>query len=256
MMKTFRWTLIVAALGTLAGCGGDADNNLSDLDARLTNSGDPAINGALQDDIVVDPKLAGQSNGNAGRPADGALPGPLAGGANRADQARRAESAARAALGGSVEAAPKPVHASACTSCSAEERPMTLGALARDQKNGRTPKGGCNADLAYGSAWANRMPDGFAAYPQARIVEAAGVMNGRCNVRVISFTTAASIKSVMDYYATRARRAGYDAEYEIRGADHMLGGMRVSDQAAYVVMAQDDRASAVTAVQIVASNGR
>ena len=81
-MAISRQVGAMALLLALAACGkGGKDGNLAALDDQLTNNAaDPAVKGALADDIVVDPSLVGQSNRNAVRSAD------------RAARARRMES--------------------------------------------------------------------------------------------------------------------------------------------------------------------
>ena len=77
---------------------------MSPLDDGLTNA-DPAVKGSLEDKIMVDPKLAGQSNKNAvgpgNRPIDGGVPGLAGGKAATAAGVR----AAGGAAGGSLVAA-------------------------------------------------------------------------------------------------------------------------------------------------------
>ena len=79
-MAISRQVGVMALILALGACGkGDTDGNLAALDAQLTNNAaDPALKSALGDDIVVDPRLVGQSNRNAlrspDRPADGAVP--------------------------------------------------------------------------------------------------------------------------------------------------------------------------------------
>jgi hypothetical protein len=125
--------------------------------------------------------------------------------------------------------------------------------LAKDQGVTRT-KGGCNAKMQYGAIWATRMPAEFPIYPKGRVKEAAGTAGAPCNIRVVSFTTSAAMQDVVDYYYSRARRAGFTAEYEIRAGEHMLGGTRTSDDGAYVVTF--GRApGGQTSVDLVANNG-
>src|SRR3546814_18877121 len=80
-----------------------------------------------------------------------------------------------------------------CNGCEAQARPVTLGALARDQQ-----KGGCDAKLTYSNAWADRLPAAFKVYPRATLCEAAGIAGGKCNIRVVNFQTAASMQAVLD----------------------------------------------------------
>src|SRR3546814_11876721 len=71
----------------------DAEADLAPLDDGLTNA-DPAIKGALEDKIMVDPALTGQSNRNAlgpgNRPIDGGVPGVRSGKAATAAEAAAA----------------------------------------------------------------------------------------------------------------------------------------------------------------------
>src|SRR3990167_4349834 len=86
--------LLMAAM-PLGGCrdNPNAKADLAPLDDGLT-SDDPAIKGSLEDKIMVDPKLAGQSNRNAvgpgNRPVDGGVPGIAGGKAATAAEAAAA----------------------------------------------------------------------------------------------------------------------------------------------------------------------
>ncbi|WP_188238110.1 hypothetical protein [Sphingopyxis sp. LK2115] len=249
MMVRGKWLvagLLMAAM-PLGGCRDqpEAKSDLAPLDGDAA-SGDPAIRGALEDRIMVDPKLAGQSNRNAAgpgnHPIDGGVPG-LAGG-----KAATAAEAAAALKAGKLLSAPKALPLEAgCDGCEAQARPVTIGALARDQQ-----KGGCNAKLTYGNGWANRLPAAFKIYPRATLREAAGVDGGKCNLRVVNFQTAASMQAVLDYYHTMAIRAGYTSDHRVNGNEHMLGGTK--GDLAYVLMLRRD--GGMTDVDLVASGGK
>jgi len=81
-----KWLVagLLIATAPLAGCrdNPDAKADLKPLDDGLTDA-DPAVKGALEDKIMVDPKLTGQANRNAAgpgnRPVDGGAPGVAAG---------------------------------------------------------------------------------------------------------------------------------------------------------------------------------
>ena len=175
MMLRGKWLvagLLMAAI-PLAGCRDqpEAKSDLAPIDDELA-SGDPAIKGALEDKIMVDPKLTGHANRNAAgpgnRPVDGGVPG-LAGG-----KAATAAEAAAALKAGKLLAAPTALTFEAgCDGCETPGRPVTIGALARDQQ-----KGGCDAKLTYGNGWANRLPPAFKVYPRATLREAAGIDGG------------------------------------------------------------------------------
>lgn len=190
--------VLVALSLSLSACGqGNDADNLAALDAALTNGvSDPALKGALEDQIVVDPKLTAQSDPNA---------------------------AARLA-GGTL------MHAPAAVPAKGEDTPLTLGALARRQKGG-----GCAAKIDYGMQWAQRLPQDFPLYPGARLTEAAGVDGANCKIRAASFVTDVPMQAAIDFYYTRARRAGYDASHELLDGQHMLGGIRAADDKAYVI---------------------
>jgi hypothetical protein len=233
----------------LSACGGDKDGNaLAQLDATLTNNAaDPAIRGALSDPILVDPELAGQSNARAVRPAGTPVTGavPVMSG-----NAAAAAAEAKKMAGGSLMNAPAPTVGPACADCAAK-RPVTLGALARQQGKGAKTCG----SLAYGMGWAERLPVAFPIYPRARLMEAAGVDAGPCGLRAASFVSAVPMQGVIDFYYTRAKHAGYDAEHQILNGEHVLGGTHPQDGAAYVITF-GDAPDGGTAVDIVASNGR
>ncbi|MBN8846025.1 MAG: hypothetical protein J0H88_22525 [Sphingomonadales bacterium] len=249
MIVRGKWLVagLLIATAPLAGCrdNPDAKADLAPLDDGLTNA-DPAVKGALEDKIMVDPKLTGQANKNAAapgnKPVDGGVPG-VAGG-----KAATVAEAAAAQAAGKLLTAPKalPFEENCGKDCEAK-RPATIGALARDQQ-----KGSCDAKLTYGNAWADRLPDAFKIYPRATLREAAGVAGGKCNIRVVNFQTAASMQAVLDYYHTMATRAGYTSDHRVRGNEHMLGGTK--GDLAYVVMLRRD--GGMTDVDLVASGGK
>jgi hypothetical protein len=248
MVLRGKWLVagLMIAAAPLAGCrdNPNAKAELKPLDDGLT-SADPAIKGSLEDKIMVDPKLTGQANRNAvgpgNKPVDGGVPG-VAGG-----KAEAVAEAAAAVKAGKLLAAPKaqPFEEN-CDNCEAK-RPVTLGALAREQS-----KGSCDAKLTYGNGWADRLPAAFQVYPRATLREAAGIDGGKCNLRVVNFQTAASMQGVLDYYHTMAVRAGYTSDHRVRGNEHVLGGTK--GDLAYVLFVRRD--GGMTDVDLVASGGR
>ena len=240
----------------LSACGDSSGNErqLSELDAQLTSKdGDPAVEGALEEQILIDPKLAGSANGNAvrapGAPATGAVP---------TNTAYEGATVTPQELDGlKLMSAGKPKVVSEeelCTDCQAEKQGMTLGAKA-EMQSARRGKGTCDAKLSYGMDWATRMPVEFPVYPKGRVVEAAGVDGGICDIRVVSFASANGMQSIVDYYYTRAVKSGFTAEYVIRDGQHALGGTRdVDDGAFYITFTP--RKDGGTDVDIVANNGR
>lgn len=245
MVQLSAAVLLALSLGA---CRGEPSKLAEQDDGLAAN--DPAVKGAIEDEIMVDPALTGQSNRNAAtagnRPVDGGVPSARGGGSPA-----EAAAAARTQLGQLMRApAPGRFEDSCDQNCdrAAVARPATLGGLARQQAGA-----GCAADIRYGLGWAQRLPAAFPVYPRAALKEAAGVANGRCNVRVVNFQTRAGMQPVLDYYYTMARRNGYDAEHLLRGSEHYLGGTK--GELAYVIMARQ-LPGGVVDVDLIASGGR
>src|SRR3546814_2963709 len=102
-----------------------------------------------------------------------------------------------AAIGGKLLRTPKAVEATPCKSCE-EGKAVTLGALARQQEKRRGGQGGCNANLQYGMAWANRMPAEFPVCPKAKLMEAARADGGGCAFPVVSFVTTQPMQNIIE----------------------------------------------------------
>ena len=266
----YRKLLLAAAIALplgIAACGQTQNDKkaVAALDEKLIGkASDPEMNLAVEDRILVDPELTQSANTNAAKaapaPLSGAVPPDAGydGAAATRDQINAANtiSRANAAAGGSAGSysAPQPsmVADADCTNCG-DQRGITLGALAEQQSGGRS--GGCNANITYGASWAERLPAPFGLFPRARLVEAGGLESARCNVRAASFTTASPMKDVVDYYYSRAKSAGYSAEYQVRKGEHVLGGTRTKDDGAYFITF-NRHAGGGTAVDIIANNGR
>ena len=241
---------VVAMTGlSLSACRNGETSKLAEQDDGL-NSNDPTVKAAIEDQIMVDPAMAGRSNANAAtpgaRPVTGGVPA-VAGGGRAVD----AQADARAATGGLLHAPQAARFEDQCDgSCDrvASARPATLGGIARQQAGGS-----CAADVRYGAEWAQRLPAAFPVYPRAALNEAAGVMNGTCNVRVVNFQSRAGITDIVDYYYTLAIRNGYTAEHLVkRDGEHYLGGTKGND--AFVVMVRP--LTGGSDVDLVASGGR
>lgn len=206
--------LALAALA-LAGCGGgEPQKNLAQLDQELIdgdNAVDPALASALEDQIMVDPALTAQANGDAVRPPGRAYSAPVP-----------ADNVAAAAQPPAPDASklmttPPPTKGDAI---GAAEDSMTLAELAKTQ--GGAP--GCAAKVQYSTAWAARLPRELPLHPQARVSEAAGVDAAACALRVVSFSVPGALQPTMDWYYTKAKQAGFSAEHQAEGEAHALGG--------------------------------
>ncbi|MDT8760109.1 hypothetical protein MZO42_15520 [Sphingomonas psychrotolerans] len=244
MVRTIGFILFVFLPLALAGCGGPAPANNMISDAELGNVADPAITGAIQDPIMVDPQLGAQANGDAVRPPSQ----PYSGGVPDDAVAANGEKMNTAGL----MKAPAPVAGKDCPQCKAAREAVTLGGLAARQPNARIK--GCAGALQYSARWAQRLPADLPLYPQARVTEAAGAQGGNCALRVVSFSAAQPVDALLDWYYTRARRAGYTAEHQVDGAQHILGGTRTRDDGAYVLFLTRRRDGG-TDMDLVVNNG-
>ncbi|WP_022682862.1 hypothetical protein [Sphingobium bisphenolivorans] len=226
--RSFCALALVLAL-PLAGCGKKKEDDLNALDAQLTdNAGD-----ALTDQIVVDPKLAGQ---RAARLPS--LQGPAA----------KALAQSVKLAGGRLLATPAPANGANAESADA------LAAVAREQQK---PGGNafCRKQLVSGLQWASRLPEPFTVYPGAELKEAAGADKDGCSLRAATFQTPVPRQSVMDFYYTQARRAGFDAEHSVVDGNHVLGGTREDDGSAFLLLF-NDAPGGKTSVDVIADNGR
>ena len=244
MVRTIGFILFVFLPLALAGCGGPGNANNMMSDAELGNVADPAVTAALQDPIMVDPQLGRQANGDAIRPPSQ----PYSGGVP--DDAV-ATNGAKVDTAGLIKA-PAPTTGKDCPQCKAARDSVTLGGIAARQSNARIK--GCAGALKYSASWAQRLPADLPLYPQARVTEAAGAQGGKCALRVVSFSAAQPMDTLLDWYYTRATRAGYSSEHQVDGAQHILGGTRGRDDGAYVLFLTA-RKDGGTDVDLVANNG-
>ena len=235
---------IALAPVVLAACSKQpaTQQNLADLDAELTaapkDQRDPALAGALRDQILVDPALAQSANDNAvrppSRPASGAVPPDGIG----------------AASDGVDAAALKPAPpARDCPGCRKTDGALTLGELAKRQP--QVAAADCAPRLRYSAAWATRLPVDVPLYPDARVAEAAGAVD--CPLRVVSFASGAPVGKVIDWYYGKMRGAGYSADHQADGDTHVLGGTH--GDAAYILYVSP-RAGGGSDTDLVTNGGR
>jgi hypothetical protein len=112
---------------------------------------------------------------------------------------------------------------------------------------------GAAAEFHTGPVWATRLPAAFPPYPGGQLIEAAGQQSGECRVRVVTFRTRDAYGRVLEFYRERAESAGYSAEHQPRGADHVLGGVNPATNGAfYLVVTPVEGGSNVSLI----NNGR
>lgn len=242
MVRRIGFYLLVVLPLALAGCG--SGNTAVEDDAVSANGVDPELASALQGQIMVDPSLGQQANGDSVRP-----PGqPYSAGVPADGVAANTDTASL----GEMMKAPAPTTATKdCKECAAGRESVTLGGLAARQ-GGKT--GSCAANVEYGAGWAQRLPADLPLFPQARVTEAAGTQGGQCALRVVSFSASQPMQVLLDWYYTKAVRAGYTSEHQVDGQEHILGGTRDRDGGAYVLYLTA-RQDGGTDIDLVANNG-
>lgn len=238
---------LALALG-LAACGKEpAGKDVAKMDRELignASEADPALTSALQDQIMVDPNLAQQSYNHSARPAGTARQAPIPPG--MAPGTAPAASPAKGAL-----RAPAPTPAAAGGK-------VTLGELAKIQASDGRAKAktrDCVKNVQYSAAWANRLPAAIPLYPDARVIEAAGNDTPGCRLRIVSFSSAAPMQTLIDWYYTVAIRSGYSSEHQAADGEHILAGAREKDDGAYYILFAN-RPGGGTNVDLIANNGR
>lgn len=217
MKSPVRYALAgLAGLALLSGCGSKKDEAKSEDDSAMT--------GALGDQIMVDPDLAGQ-NGGAASAGGNQVAIPPAQRSPEAIAAARQEAAQM--VGGTVQSAPEPAQGDLAAMT---ERAATAAQIAESTRTAQTD---CAARAQYSMGWADRMPKVLAVYPRGAVQEAAGVDKDGCSVKVVNFITPVAPRDVINFYYTRLKSAGYDTQYRLDGSDHVLGGGK--DSAAYMI---------------------
>jgi hypothetical protein len=114
--------------------------------------------------------------------------------------------------------------------------------------------GACGAAFQYGPEWAERLPVEFPAYPGGRVTEAAGINSGNCRMRVVTFTTENGWQQVLDWYRGAATRGGFNFEHQVKGSDHVLGGVNERTDGAYYVIVTPEAGG--SKVALIVNNGR
>ncbi|MFA7584997.1 MAG: hypothetical protein WCY11_02200 [Novosphingobium sp.] len=237
LLRSFALPVLTGAL-LVSGCGNQAASD------DKTKSDDPALSGALGDQIMVDPDLANQNKGDSAMTANGPPSATLP----PVDKSPEAIAAARAdalkLAGGSIRSVP-----AAVTAQSANPAATTPAELAAQT---RGTGANCADKAEYSAAWAARLPGALTVYPRANVVEAAGTDRDGCRLRVVHFLTPVPARDVLDFYYTRVRAAGYDAEHRSEGKDSVLGGSK--DTAAYVLYVRK-LPNGLTEVDLIANGG-
>ena len=222
----------------------NAPESLDTLDHELTDANgaspahDPVLTASLHDQIMVDPALAQTANANVirppSRPDPQAVPPTVA----------HADPVDPATLKTAPAASPR------CPECAAKTGALTLGALAARQPS--RPLSVCAPMIAYSASWSTRLPQGLGLYPDARVQEAAGTDARGCALRIVSFASGAAPKTLIDWYYTQAKAAGFTAEHRADRTQDVLGGTRGTTS--YIVYLTR-RGDGGTDVDLIANGG-
>jgi len=199
---------------------------------------DPVIAAALAEQLMVDPDLARQNPRNAvltgGGPASALIP-PL-------DRGAEAVAAARAAAG-PVSRAPAPRRGA--SSGAGETAALTAAAALGTNAAAQD----CARKMNYTMVWAARMPTAFPIYPRGHVQEAAGTDQGGCKLRSVNFLSPVPLDDLVDFYWTRARAAGFNAQHRLDAADHVIAASKGGTSATIWLRSRDG----LTEVDLVTS---
>lgn len=208
---------------------------------------DPAMTGALGDQIMVDPDLVGQNraaNAAVVSSGDGSI--PVEDSSPEAIAAARSEALAMVGGPGKMKKAPEAREISGELPAGAT---LTAAARAAASPGG---SGNCADAATYTASWAAKMPRNFPIYPRGAVQESAGTDEGRCHLRVVNFTTPVPPGEVIDFYYTRAAAAGFSAQHVLIGEEYTLGGTRAAES--YVVYVRKTPTGG-SSVDLVTSGG-
>lgn len=177
---------LVLLLLLLEGCGAAGPDKSAAQSAK-----DPALTGALADQIMVDPELVSQNQANSAvTAADSAsVTAPAVSGGPEAVAAAKAEAAKLA--GGAIQSAPAP------TSGSAEPLAKAAATAAQIAVAADPAQADCAARAEYSARWAAALPEPLGVYPRGAVSEAAGIDQAGCRLRVVSFVTPVTPQDVL-----------------------------------------------------------
>lgn len=235
-MKTAARLAVIGIAGTLllAGCN-------SGKKQPTAGETDPALSGALGDQLMVDPEMSGEQ-GAAVAPNGGQITIPPQ---DRTPEAiAAAKKQAAQLVGGMLKPAP------AAAQGGANALAQSAATAAQVAAGSNAASADCSAKVQYSNTWAAKLPAEMPVYPRGAVQEAAGIDSQACALRVVNFATPVSVDDVISFYYTRAAAAGYGAEHKLDGSDHVLGGRKGGK--AYVVYARK-LASGLTEVDMVTS---
>lgn len=204
--------------------------------------GDPIIQQALNDRLMVDPDLAFQNEGNAALTIgfDHSLP-PIDTSPDTLLQIRD-DARVRLLDGGAVLELPE-------ASQSDDVEPLAGVFNARERALKVPASRQCLDGLEYSAIWAARLPSFAEILPRGAVVEAAGTGLKRCKLRVVSYRTPLSVKEALQFHWTNLVRAELKPRYlELAGGEYALQGAKRSAAVAINAWPFSDK---LTSVEII-----
>lgn len=204
---------------------------------------DPTSEQALNDQIMVDPDLANQNEGNAA----------LTGGTDQSippenmtpEAIQKAKDAAFALMGGGegFRELPEPKQFG-------QSIPEASMLSAATKAAAKLENGACADNAEYSAAWAAKLPAIFPVYPGGSTKEAAGTDSGACALRAVTYMTAVPLEDVLAFYFSRATTGGYRVEYAVADGDNIISGTKGN---ASVVVYGRRLSSGITEVDLITS---
>lgn len=212
MSRLFLLSAAAIPLFALAACGDTAQDSEG-------GPSDPTSEQALNDQIMVDPDLANQNEGNAA----------LTGGTDQTippenmtpEAIQKAKDAAFALMGGSdgFRELPAPKQFG---SAIPESSMLSIATKAAAKLN----SGNCTEIAEYSAAWAAKLPTIFPVYPGGTTKDAAGTDSGGCALRAVTYLTAVPLEDVLAFYYSRATTGGYSVEHAVAEGDNIISGTK------------------------------
>lgn len=194
---------------------------------------DPLIQQALNDQLMVDPDLAFQTEGNTALTIgfDHSLP-PVDTGP---DIIAIVRDEARMALldKGEIPDLPEP----------ASKRILSLSSAhtAAGRASIVSPPWPCADRMSYSTIWAARLPEYAEIVPRGAVVEAAGFDESKCKLRSVTYRTPLPVEDVALFHFAQAHRAGLKpAYYRLKDGEVAIRG--TSKSARLAVYARPTRA--------------
>ncbi len=174
---------------------------------------DPAVVQALNDQLMVDPDLAGQNEANAALTTgiDHSLP-PFS---PSRDTIRQARAEAVEMVGGEAKLV-VPLSLAQADTGSGKLPPLEshISSLPGAED--------CATSLRYSARWAARLPERLPVFPHGATIDAAGSTQDGCKLRAVTFLSGNTPENVAAFYAARAK--GFELDYRVRGPVTQLTG--------------------------------